>query len=65
MLEMKLVLRAVLAHDTLDVASDELELSRRRAITLSPGRSATVVLRSRESPKRAATAGRDLVEAGA
>jgi hypothetical protein len=47
MLEMKIVLRAVLAQSELRLADDTLELSRRRAITLSPGRGATVVLRDR------------------
>jgi cytochrome P450 len=47
MLEMKIVLRAVLAQSELRLADDTLELSRRRAITLSPGRGATVVLHDR------------------
>jgi len=48
MLEMKLVLRAVLGSSDLRVADDRLELSRRRAITLSPGRGSTAVLGERE-----------------
>ena len=46
MLEMKLVLRAVLSRTELGLA-DGVELSRRRAITLSPGRGAATVLRER------------------
>jgi hypothetical protein len=44
---MKIVLRAVLARAEPAPAPDVAEGSRRRAITLSPRRSATTVLRSR------------------
>jgi cytochrome P450 len=61
-LEMKLVLRAVLSHGDVRAGSDGLELSRRRAITLSPGKGARTVLRERDAvrppqpdPPRAAT----------
>jgi len=47
MLEMKLVLRSVLARSDVHVAGDALELNRRRSITLSPRRGATIVLRDR------------------
>jgi cytochrome P450 len=47
MLEMKLVLRALFSQSELRLADGALELSRRRAITLSPGRGATVVLSER------------------
>ncbi|MEA2401626.1 MAG: hypothetical protein QOK00_2029 [Thermoleophilaceae bacterium] len=47
LLEMKIVLRAVLARAEPALAPDVAEGSRRRAITLSPRRSATTVLRSR------------------
>jgi cytochrome P450 len=47
LLEMKIVLRAVLARTEPALAPDVAEGSRRRAITLSPRRSATTVLRSR------------------
>jgi cytochrome P450 len=47
MLEMKLVLRAVLVRSDVRLAGDRLELSRRRAITLSPRRGAPAVLRER------------------
>jgi cytochrome P450 len=48
MLEMKLVLRAVLARSEFRLAGDGLELSRRRAITLSPKHGARTVLRERK-----------------
>jgi cytochrome P450 len=61
-LEMKLVLRAVLSHGDVRAGGDGLELSRRRAITLSPGKGARTVLRERDAvrprqpaPARAAT----------
>jgi cytochrome P450 len=44
MLEMKLVLRSVLARNDVRPSKDRLELSRRRSITLSPGAGATTVL---------------------
>ncbi len=47
LVEMKVVLRAVLAHAELEAAVDAPERSRRRAITLSPGQGARVVLRDR------------------
>ena len=49
-LEMKIVLRAVLERHELRAASGGLELTRRRSITLSPGRGATTVLRERIAP---------------
>jgi cytochrome P450 len=48
MLEMSLVLRAVLSHNEVQVGGDRFELSRRRAITLSPRRGAPAVLRERQ-----------------
>ena len=53
-LEMKLVLKAVLAGSELALASDGFERTRRRSITVSPGAGAVAVLRERE--RRAATA---------
>jgi cytochrome P450 len=50
-LEMKIVLRAVLARAEPGAAPDLAEGSRRRAITLSPRRSAVTVLRSRLAPQ--------------
>jgi cytochrome P450 len=47
MLEMKVVLRAVLTRNELRVADDALDLSRRRAITLSPRSGARAVLTER------------------
>ena len=47
-LEMKIVLRAVLARCEPRAGDDRIELGRRRAITLSPGRGARAVLRDRE-----------------
>ena len=47
MLEMKVVLRSLLARSEIRVAGNALELNRRRSITLSPRRGATVVLRDR------------------
>jgi cytochrome P450 len=49
MLEMKLVLRSVLAACHVRGGTDGLELTRRRSITISPGRGATTVLRNRAS----------------
>jgi cytochrome P450 len=46
-LEMKLVLRTVFSQADMEVAGDGFELSRRRAITISPGRGAQTVLRPR------------------
>jgi cytochrome P450 len=43
-LEMKIVLRAVLASAGLDAAGDGAEPSRRRSITISPGEGASTVL---------------------
>jgi cytochrome P450 len=48
MLEMKLVLRMVLARSDVRLAGQGLELSRRRAITLSPQHGALTVLRERQ-----------------
>ncbi len=53
-LEMKLVLKAVLAGSELALASDGFERTRRRSITVSPSAGAVAVLRERE--RRAATA---------
>ena len=50
-LEMKIVMRAVLAQSEV-VAADGLELARRRSITVSPRHGATAVLRER-GPSRA------------
>jgi cytochrome P450 len=47
LLEMKTVLRAVLARDEVRAGGGRLELTRRRSITLSPGRGARMVLRAR------------------
>jgi cytochrome P450 len=54
MLEMKLVLRSVLAQSEVRSGIHGLELSRRRSITLSPGRGATTVLRDRARTRPAA-----------
>jgi cytochrome P450 len=51
MLEMKLVLRSVLARNEVRAGRAGLELSRRRSITLSPGRGATTVLDERARPR--------------
>ncbi len=51
MLEMKLVLRSVLARNEVRPGTGGLELSRRRSITLSPGRAATTVLHERARPR--------------
>jgi len=56
-LEMKIVLRAVLARNQLRVAEDVAELSRRRSITLSPRRGATAVLVAREPVVSASSTG--------
>jgi cytochrome P450 len=48
MLEMKIVLRAVIANSSLRPAGDGLDLVRRRAITVSPGLGAKAVLGQRE-----------------
>ena len=60
LLEMKIVLRAVLARSELQAADGGHEVSRRRAITLSPRGGASVVLRDRparrEAPAPVATA---------
>jgi hypothetical protein len=45
--EMKIVLRAVLSRFDVAPATEALELTRRRAITISPGRGAVTVLRER------------------
>jgi cytochrome P450 len=47
LLEMKVVLKAVLARYDVAPGRDALELNRRRAITISPGRGAQTVLRAR------------------
>jgi cytochrome P450 len=57
MLEMKIVLRAVLAASRIQPGVDGPELTRRRSITVSPGRGATTVLAERpavEAPRRRA-----------
>jgi cytochrome P450 len=46
-LEMKIVLRAVLAGSAVSSSENGAEPSRRRSITLSPGRCASTVLRER------------------
>ena len=46
-MEMKVVLKAVLSRLDVAPASGTLELTRRRAITISPGRGAETVLRER------------------
>jgi cytochrome P450 len=51
MLEMKLVLRSVLAQYDVSVGGDQIEVSRRRSITLSPSGRATTVLRERARPR--------------
>jgi cytochrome P450 len=51
MLEMKLVLRSVLARNEVRAGRAGLELSRRRSITLSPGAGATTVLNERARPR--------------
>jgi cytochrome P450 len=48
MLEMKVVLNAILARKEVRVAGEGLELTRRRAITISPRRGASTVLRERQ-----------------
>ena len=57
LLEMKVVLKAVLSRYDVAPGRAALELNRRRAITISPGRGAETVLRAR-TPARAAGAGR-------
>jgi cytochrome P450 len=47
MLEMKIALRSVLASSAVRPGAGGLELTRRRSITISPGRGATTVLRDR------------------
>jgi hypothetical protein len=47
MLEMKLVLAAIFSRNEIVVGGEGLELSRRRAITLSPGRGAQTILGER------------------
>jgi cytochrome P450 len=51
MLEMKLVLRSVLAQSDVSVHGDQIEVSRRRSITLSPSGRATTVLHERARPR--------------
>ena len=53
LLEMKIVLRAVLARSELQAAHGGHEVSRRRAITLSPRGGASVVLRDRPARREA------------
>ena len=53
-LEMKLVLRAVLADSTVSPAGNGFERTRRRSITVSPGAGAVTVLGSRERRPAAA-----------
>jgi cytochrome P450 len=52
--EMKVVLKAVLSRFDVSPARPELELTRRRAITISPGRSAEVILHARTPVARPA-----------
>jgi cytochrome P450 len=53
--EMKVVLKAVLARYEIDTDGRGMELTRRRAITISPGRSARTVLKERRAaPRKAA-----------
>jgi len=47
LLEMKIVLRAVLAHHDVAAAAEAAEATRRRSITFSPGDGAVAVLRAR------------------
>jgi cytochrome P450 len=54
LLEMKIVLKAVLERFELATDGAGLELTRRRAITISPGRGATTVLRQRRPAPRVA-----------
>ena len=56
MLEMKIVLRAVLAHDELGPGRPAAEVSRRRGITLSPRRGRRTVLRARRPARVPAAA---------
>ena len=51
MLEMKLVLRTVLAQSEVSPGSAGAELARRRSITLSPSRGATTLLHERTRPR--------------
>ena len=55
LLEMKVVLKAVLARYSVAPGRAALELNRRRAITISPGRGAQTVLRARTPAPRPAT----------
>jgi cytochrome P450 len=57
-LEMKIVLRAVLGAKEVRPFDDRLELSRRRSITLSPGRGAEAVLGERRTEPASPGAGR-------
>ena len=52
-LEMKLVLKAVFARNTVQPAERDMETPRRRAITISPRSGATIVLTGRRSSKPA------------
>jgi cytochrome P450 len=52
LLEMKIVLRSMLAGSEVRAGAGGLELARRRSITLSPGRGATTVLRDRTRARR-------------
>jgi cytochrome P450 len=52
--EMKVVLKAVMSRFDVAPARPQLELTRRRAITISPGRSAEVVLHARTPASRPA-----------
>ena len=51
-LEMRLVLEAVLGRYAIEAASDGMEITKRRAITFSPSRGASTVLRVRSAPAR-------------
>jgi cytochrome P450 len=54
LLEMRIVMRAVLTENRIEAAGDTLELTRRRSITISPGRGAQTVLRDRNGADAAA-----------
>ena len=62
-LEMRLVLRAVLGRYELEAAADGMEITKRRAITFSPNRGASTVLRPRVATGDAAGVRADPVPA--
>jgi hypothetical protein len=59
LLEMKIVLRAILSRCEVRPGTDGPEVSRRRAITVSPSRRATTVLEDRASPAAEASGDED------